>query len=148
MGCERFGPDSNVKKTALQPISLARPSSRGRVPPSETFKNREEVRPGTGREAGLGRVFEEHIGTYLLRVSEGGTRLLMRDPGTRVKPEWTGLPRDFVPFCRGFAASWVYLLRHAVNTSMWAHPKHPCFVRSKEVHPTPGELCEIETAVR
>ena len=54
----------------------------------------------------------------------------------------TGLKR----FDWGFAGSWVYLLRHAVNTSMWAHPKHPCFVRSKEVHPTPGELCEIERA--
>jgi len=42
----------------------------------------------------------------------------------------------------GFAGSWMFLPRHAVNTSLYAHPKHPCFVRSWEEHPTPAELCE------
>ena len=49
-----------------------------------------------------------------------------------------------IGFDQGFAGSCVYLLRHAVITSMWAHPKHPCFVRSQEVHTAPSELCEIE----
>ena len=65
-----------------------------------------EVRPGTGREAGLGH------------------------------------STAFNGFDQGFTGGWVYLLRHAASTSLYAHPKHPCFVRSQEVHPTPGELCE------
>jgi len=36
----------------------------------------------------------------------------------------------------------MFLPRRAVNTSLYAHPKHPCFVRSWEEHPTPAELCE------
>ena len=37
---------------------------------SETFANREKVRPETGRETGLGQVGDELTGTYLQRVSE------------------------------------------------------------------------------
>ena len=65
-------------------------------------------------------------------------------PGTILEPRKTIPPRESVPFCGGFAGSWVYLLRHAASTSLYAHPKHPCFVRSKEVHPAPCELCESE----
>ena len=84
---------------------------------------REEVRPGTGREASLGCGLEA--------CRRGEVPVSRRSVGTSLRGfDW------------GFAGSRVYLLRHAVNTSMWAHPKHPCFVRSKEVHPTPGELCE------
>ena len=57
--------------------------------PSETFKNREKVRPCNGRKAGLGQVFEEPIGTYLRRVSEG------RGNRPRVRPVWFGLFRLF-----------------------------------------------------
>jgi hypothetical protein len=45
-----------------------------RVMPSETSTDMEKVRPGTGRETGLGHVGEEPTGTYLRRVSEGITR--------------------------------------------------------------------------
>ena len=85
----------------------------------------EEVRPGTGREAGLGHGLEAC-------------------PRREVPVSRRSVGTGLTGFDQGFTGSWVYLLRHAVNTSMWAHPKLPCFVRSKEVHPTPGELCESE----
>ncbi len=53
-------------------IGNAQSSSRGWVPPPETSKNRD--------------VFEEPIGTYLWRVSGGGTQLLMRRFGAKVGP--------------------------------------------------------------
>jgi len=34
-----------------------------------------------------------------------------------------------------------------VNTSLYAHPKHPCFVRSWEERPAPGELCKPDRDV-
>ena len=48
------------------------------VPP-ETLQNMEEVRPGTGREAGLGHVLDEPTWMCSRRVS-GGTPSLRRIP--------------------------------------------------------------------
>ena len=68
-----------------------------------------EVRPGTGRKAGLGH-------------------------GT-----------GFKEFDQGFAASWVFLLRHAARPSMARSGADiPVGSRSQEEYPTPCELCEIE----
>jgi hypothetical protein len=52
---------------------------RGLGIPHETFTDREKVRPGTGRETGLGHVGDERTGRYSQRVS-GGIPNLRRIP--------------------------------------------------------------------
>ena len=47
---------------------------------SETFTNMEEVRPGIGREAGLGHVCDEPTGKYSRRVSEAVSLLIPSKP--------------------------------------------------------------------
>ena len=103
------------------------------------------MRPQSGREAGLGHVGAQAPHGRACSVSQGKLPVARRSvevrPGTG-REAGLGHGTGLKGFDWGFTGSWVYLLRHAVNTSMWAHPKHPCFVRSKEVHPTPGDLCE------
>ncbi len=79
-----------------------------------------------------------------------------REPTGRWRPSGPGMGLKRVPggrypcrgdsvstFDGGFAASWVYLLRHASSSSMSrSGADFPVGSRSQEVYPTPCELCE------
>ena len=61
-------------------------------PDCKTVCRREKVRPGTGREAGLGHAAVEPTGRYLRRVLQPGS-------GCRVSPSWLSFSDNQVVEC-------------------------------------------------